>query len=118
MTHWQDDFLRKESQGKYFHRGRHSGQWNSETAKEACKIGHEHGGGFQNLIPEELEKISRSGGKAAHAQGKAHTFTKEEASAAAKKSHEMRKARKAAKGESMSQTVTLFNVHWIDVSPK
>jgi hypothetical protein len=41
--------------------------------------------GFATLSPERRRKIASQGGKAAHAQGKAHEFTAEEALAAAKK---------------------------------
>ena len=40
--------------------------------------------GFASMSPEMQRKISSMGGKAAHAQGKAHEFTKEEAKAAGK----------------------------------
>ena len=41
--------------------------------------------GFAALSPERRAEISRQGGKAAHAQGTAHKWTKEEASAAGRK---------------------------------
>lgn len=41
--------------------------------------------GFAALDPERRREISRLGGQAAHAQGTAHRFTSEEASAAGKK---------------------------------
>jgi general stress protein YciG len=44
--------------------------------------------GFAALDPEKQKEIARLGGKAAHAQGKAHEFTSEEARAAGKKGGE------------------------------
>jgi len=44
--------------------------------------------GFAALDPEKQREIARLGGKAAHAQGKAHEFTSEEARAAGKKGGE------------------------------
>lgn len=41
--------------------------------------------GFAVLSPERRAEISRKGGKAAHAMGKAHKFTSEEAKAAGHK---------------------------------
>jgi general stress protein YciG len=45
--------------------------------------------GFAALDPEKQKEIARLGGKAAHAQGKAHEFTSEEARAAGKKGGEV-----------------------------
>lgn len=44
--------------------------------------------GFAALDPEKQKEIARLGGKAAHAQGKAHEFTSEEARVAGKKGGE------------------------------
>lgn len=41
--------------------------------------------GFAALSPEQLRGISSSGGRAAHAKGKAHEFTSEEAKEAGRK---------------------------------
>lgn len=41
--------------------------------------------GFASMSPERRREIASNGGKAAHAMGKAHVFTHEEASAAGKK---------------------------------
>jgi hypothetical protein len=41
--------------------------------------------GFATLTPERKTEIARQGGLAAHTNGKAHRFTAEEASTAAKK---------------------------------
>jgi general stress protein YciG len=45
--------------------------------------------GFAALDPEKQKEIARLGGKAAHAQGKAHEFTSEEAREAGKKGGEV-----------------------------
>ena len=42
------------------------------------------GRGFASMDPERLRMIAQRGGRAAHDQGVAHTFTAEEASAAGK----------------------------------
>jgi general stress protein YciG len=44
--------------------------------------------GFAALDPEKQKEIARLGGKAAHAQGKAHEFTSEEARVAGRKGGE------------------------------
>lgn len=41
--------------------------------------------GFATWSPEKRAEVSRKGGKAAHASGTAHTFTKEEARVAGSK---------------------------------
>ncbi len=43
------------------------------------------GGGFAAMDPGRLREIAREGGLAAHAEGKAHQFTSEEARKAGKK---------------------------------
>jgi len=43
--------------------------------------------GFASMAPERRAEISSRGGKAAHASGKAHRFTSEEASRAAAINH-------------------------------
>ena len=43
------------------------------------------GGGFAAMHPARLRAIAREGGLAAHAEGKAHQFTSEEARSAGKK---------------------------------
>ena len=56
--------------------------------------------GFASMDPELQKSISRKGGKAAHAQGRAHEFTSEEAKAAGRKGgHATHVNRKAAKVE-------------------
>lgn len=44
-----------------------------------------HKRGFASLSPEKLRQITSKGGIAAHVQGVAHEWTKEEARAAGKK---------------------------------
>ena len=41
--------------------------------------------GFQSRTPEERREIAARGGRAAHAKGTAHRWTREEASAAGRK---------------------------------
>jgi general stress protein YciG len=41
--------------------------------------------GFASMDPERLRELASKGGKAAHAQGRAHIWTAEQASAAGKK---------------------------------
>ncbi len=41
--------------------------------------------GFASMDPEKQREIASKGGKSAHAQGKAHTWTPKEASIAGKK---------------------------------
>lgn len=55
--------------------------------------------GFARVDREAMRDISSKGGRAAHAVGRAHEFTREQASAAAKKMHENRRARKAAEAK-------------------
>ena len=52
------------------------------------------------MDPEARREIARKGGKAAHAQGRAHTFTSEEARAAASKGGRAARRNKQSKGES------------------
>jgi len=55
--------------------------------------------GFAVMDPEKRAAIARKGGKAAHAKGSAHKFSKEEAAIAGRKGgiavHEKRKAARA-----------------------
>jgi len=44
--------------------------------------------GFAAMSPEKKKEIASMGGRAAHACGRAHQFTSEEARAAGKKRHE------------------------------
>lgn len=55
--------------------------------------------GFAGLTVEERKRVAAMGGTAAHAGGKAHQFTSEQAKAAGAKSLEVRraKARQAAR---------------------
>jgi uncharacterized protein len=41
--------------------------------------------GFASMDPTKVSEISRKGGRAAHAQGRAHVFTPEEAKVAGRK---------------------------------
>lgn len=58
--------------------------------------------GFATMTPEQRAEISRKGGKAAHASGRAHTFSKEEAASAGSKgglaSHAKRRAASETEG--------------------
>lgn len=53
------------------------------------------GRGFASMTPEQRQETARQGGKAAHAGGRAHQFTSEEAKAAA-----------AARGDRKAKTST------------
>jgi len=53
------------------------------------------GRGFAALTTEQRKEIASQGGRAAHAGGNAHQFTKEEASAAGKKRHANAQRRRA-----------------------
>lgn len=53
----------------------------------------QRGRGFNSLTADRMREIASLGGKAAHAGGKAHTWTPETARAAALKSNEVRKAK-------------------------
>lgn len=48
--------------------------------------------GFRTMDPEKQRAIASLGGKTAHAMGKAHKWTKEEARAAGIKSHATKRA--------------------------
>jgi general stress protein YciG len=50
--------------------------------------------GFANLTPERRKEISSKGGKSAHASGRAHKWTSEEASEAGRKGGKVSKRRK------------------------
>lgn len=47
--------------------------------------------GFASMDPERQRQIASLGGRTAHEQGRAHTFTSEEAKAAGKKGAEARR---------------------------
>jgi general stress protein YciG len=51
--------------------------------------------GFAAMDPVQMAEIARLGGRAAHAQGKAHKFTSEEGRAAGKKRAAQRAAQMA-----------------------
>lgn len=51
--------------------------------------------GFAAMSAEQRQAIASQGGRAAHAGGKAHQFTSEEASAAGRKRHENAARRRA-----------------------
>jgi uncharacterized protein len=52
------------------------------TANENAPKGRQ---GFASMTPERRREIASKGGKAAHAQGKAHTWTAEQAKEAGRK---------------------------------
>ncbi len=52
-----------------------------------------HGRGFASMSSEKKREIASKGGKAAHAQGSAHTWTSEEAKAAGRKGGSISKRR-------------------------
>lgn len=52
--------------------------------------------GFAVMDRAEQREIASQGGRAAHRSGNAHAWTPEEARAAAKKSHENRRAKRLA----------------------
>jgi len=68
--------------------------------------------GFAAMDPAKVREISSRGGKAAHAQGKAHQFTTEEAREAGRKggkaAHAKLKALKEA-GSAEARTGNLFD---------
>jgi general stress protein YciG len=49
--------------------------------------------GFASMDPQRVREIASMGGLAAHQKGTAHEFTSEEARAAGRKLHAMRRAR-------------------------
>ena len=53
--------------------------------------------GFAAMDPQRQREIASLGGRAAHQSGHAHEFTTEEARAAGKKRHAMRKSSGAAR---------------------
>ena len=55
--------------------------------------------GFALMSPERQREIASLGGRAAHQSGHAHEFTTEEARAAGKKRHAMRRTRAGASDE-------------------
>jgi general stress protein YciG len=63
-------------------RGRQESGFMNETVKRGG------GRGFASMSSERQREIARKGGKAAHARGKAHEFTREEAQAAGRKGGE------------------------------
>ena len=50
--------------------------------------------GFASMAPEQQQRIASKGGKAAHAKGRAHEWTTEEARAAGRKGGSARHATK------------------------
>lgn len=58
--------------------------------------------GFALLDPKTRQGIASDGGRIAHAKGTAHEWTREQASAAARKMHENRRAAKQAKASGES----------------
>jgi hypothetical protein len=55
--------------------------------------------GFGSMTAAKRSEIARLGGRAAHAKGTAHRWTRDDAVAAAEKSAESRKAKRAAASE-------------------
>lgn len=56
-----------------------------------AKVGMTHKRGFASMSAERLRQVAKLGGIAAHAQGRAHEFTSEEARSAAEKSKSVRR---------------------------
>ena len=56
-----------------------------EMEHQGAEMGTPSTRGFAGMDVEKRREIARRGGKAAHAQGRAHRFTTEEARAAGKK---------------------------------
>ena len=54
--------------------------------------------GFAVMDKDRQREAASAGGRASHSSGNGHQFTKEEARAAGRKSHEMRQAKKQAAG--------------------
>lgn len=61
--------------------------------------------GFASMEPDRLKELSGHGGRKAHALGRAHKWTREEARAAGLRSVERRRQRKAAQLAAAEQAV-------------
>lgn len=59
-----------------------------ETVQETPPTQQRRLRGFAAMSPEKKREIASLGGRAAHASGRAHTFSTEEARAAGKKRHQ------------------------------
>lgn len=57
----------------------------SDQTSEQKTVVHGKGRGFLSMSPEKKREVASKGGKAAHALGRAHVFTSEEAQAAGRK---------------------------------
>jgi general stress protein YciG len=57
----------------------------AKAPKKVSKKGKKSRRGFAGMDPELVRRLARKGGKAAHEQGTAHEFTKEEARVAGRK---------------------------------
>ena len=56
--------------------------------------------GFASMDPERRRQVARNGGRTAHQQGVAHKWSKEEASAAGKKSQDLRRSQQQRQNDS------------------
>ncbi len=65
--------------------------------KQAMPVAAPKKRGFAAMDPKLVSEIARKGGRAAHAQGTAHTFTSEEAKAAGRKGGQTTHARRTNK---------------------
>lgn len=61
--------------------------------------------GFALLDPDKMRQVAALGGRTAHAAGRAHQFSREEARAAARRSVEVR-TRRAAEARDTDTTVS------------
>lgn len=60
--------------------------------------------GFALLDPEKMRQVAALGGRTAHAAGRAHQFSREEARAAARRSVEVRNRRASESGPSATSS--------------
>jgi hypothetical protein len=60
--------------------------------------------GFALLDPEKMKQVAALGGRTAHAAGRAHQFSREEARAAARRSVEVRNRRASETGPSSNSS--------------
>ena len=67
--------------------------------------------GFAAMSPEKKREIAGMGGRAAHATGRAHQFTTEEARAAGKKRHQ--RDRRCKTGQLAQQLLRQFLPTWV-----
>lgn len=71
-----------------------------ETAAETPKAKQRRG--FASMKPEDVQRIARMGGRAAHAAGTAHEFTADEARVAGRKGGLAPHKKRRARGESVT----------------